>query len=89
MSFEAQIGKAEATSSETIPEETVDLGFDAKPRNSRSSSPCAQCRPHNITIDVLYAAPQGHRIVNVALHREYSPSIVFIFSEGRKDLYHV
>jgi hypothetical protein len=41
-----------------------------------------------ISIDVLYAAPQAHRIVNVALHREYSPGIVFIFSQGRKDLYH-
>jgi hypothetical protein len=27
--------------------------------------------------------------VNVALHREYSSGIVFIFSQGRKDLYHV
>jgi hypothetical protein len=30
-------------------------------------------------VDVSYAAPQAHIIVNVALHREYSPSIVFIF----------
>jgi hypothetical protein len=36
-----------------------------------------------------YAAPQVHRIVNVALHREYSAGIVFIFSQGRKYLYHV
>jgi hypothetical protein len=40
-------------------------------------------------VDVSYAAPQVHRIVNVALHREYSPGIVFIFSEVRKDPYHV
>jgi hypothetical protein len=40
-------------------------------------------------VDVLYAAPQAHGIVNVALHQEYSPGIVFIFSQGRKDLYHV
>jgi predicted nicotinamide N-methyase len=40
-------------------------------------------------IDVFYVAPQAHRIVNVAFHWEYSPSIVFIFSQGRKDLYHV
>jgi hypothetical protein len=49
---------------------------------------------HTITeevcsVDVSYAAPQVHGIVNVALHREYSPGIVFIFSQGRKDLYHV
>jgi hypothetical protein len=42
-----------------------------------------------VTVDVSYAAPQAHGIVNVALHREYSPSTVFIFSQGRKDLYHV
>jgi hypothetical protein len=40
-------------------------------------------------VDVSYAASQAHGIVNVALHREYSPGIVFIFSQGRKDLYHV
>jgi hypothetical protein len=41
------------------------------------------------TVDVLYATPQAHGIVNVALHREYSPGTVFIFFQGRKDLYHV
>jgi hypothetical protein len=41
------------------------------------------------TTDVSYAAPHSPRIVNVALHREYSRGIVFIFSQGRKDLYHV
>jgi hypothetical protein len=40
-------------------------------------------------VDVSYAAPQVHRIVNVALHREYSSGIVYIFSHGKKDLYHV
>jgi hypothetical protein len=33
-----------------------------------------------IHVDVSYAAPQAHEIVNVALHWEYSSSIVFIFS---------
>jgi predicted nicotinamide N-methyase len=42
-----------------------------------------------MTIDVCYATPQAHRIVNVALHQEYSTAIVFIFSHERKDLYHV
>jgi hypothetical protein len=28
-------------------------------------------------------------IVNIALHWEYPLGIVFIFSQGRKDLYHV
>jgi hypothetical protein len=40
-------------------------------------------------IDVSYAALQAHGMVNVALHREYSPGIIFIFSQGRKYLYHV
>jgi hypothetical protein len=29
-------------------------------------------------VDVSYAALQAHGIVNVALHREYSPGIIFI-----------
>jgi hypothetical protein len=37
--------------------------------------------------DVSYAALQTHGIVNVALHRVYSPGIVFIFFQGRKELY--
>jgi hypothetical protein len=40
-------------------------------------------------VDVSYAALQAHEIVNVALHREYSSGIIFIFSQGRKDPYHV
>jgi hypothetical protein len=40
-------------------------------------------------VGISYAASQAHIIVNVALHQEYSPGIVFIFSQGRKDLYHV
>jgi hypothetical protein len=35
----------------------------------------------HVTIDVSYAALQAHRIVIVTLHREYSPGIVFIFSQ--------
>jgi hypothetical protein len=29
-------------------------------------------------VDVSYAAPQAHEIVNVALHQEYSLGIVFV-----------
>jgi hypothetical protein len=39
--------------------------------------------------DISCAAPQAHKIINVALHREYSLGIAFIFSQGGKDLYHV
>jgi hypothetical protein len=48
-----------------------------------------QAHFEEFTVGVSYAAPQAHRIVNVALHWEYSLGIVFIFSQGRKDLYHV
>jgi hypothetical protein len=40
-----------------------------------------------VVVDVSYAAPQAHRIVNIVLHQEYPPSIIFIFSQGMKDLY--
>jgi hypothetical protein len=40
-------------------------------------------------VDISYVAPQAHGIVNVTLQQEYSPGIIFIFSQGRKDLYHV
>jgi hypothetical protein len=40
-------------------------------------------------VDVSYAAPQAHGIVNVTFHQEYSTDIVFIFFQRRKDLYHV
>jgi hypothetical protein len=43
----------------------------------------------HMVVDVLSVAPQAHGIVNVALYREYSPGIIFIFSQGRKDFYHV
>jgi hypothetical protein len=40
-------------------------------------------------VDVSYAAPQVYEIVNVALQWEYARGIIFIFSQGRKNLYHV
>jgi hypothetical protein len=44
---------------------------------------------HSVTVDVSYAVPQAHGIVNVAIHQEHPPVIVFIFSQERKYLYHV
>jgi hypothetical protein len=40
-------------------------------------------------VDVSYVALQPHGIVNVVLHREYYRGIVFIFSKGKNDLYHI
>jgi hypothetical protein len=45
-------------------------------------------RQHVIVV-VSYVAAQADEIVNIALHQEYSLGIVFIFSQGRKYLYHV
>jgi hypothetical protein len=65
------------------------------PASSRSARPNF-CLPPKffpcdflLPIDVSYAAPQAYEIVNVTLHQEYSPAIVFIFFQGRNDLYHV
>jgi hypothetical protein len=44
--------KTIATSFEAKPGETVDLGFEAKPRNPRSSSPHAWCRSHTTSPDL-------------------------------------
>jgi ribonuclease HI len=50
----------------------------------------SNCRDSRMAVvDVSYTAPQVHGIVNVALHLDYPPGIVFIFSQGRKDLHHV
>jgi hypothetical protein len=46
-------------------------------------------RSDDVVVDISYAAPQAHGIVNVALHREDSPGVIFLFFQGRKDLYHV
>jgi hypothetical protein len=40
-------------------------------------------------VDISYAALQAHGIVNVAFYQEYSPDIIFLFFQGRKDLYHI
>jgi hypothetical protein len=49
--FEAQTGKP------------IDLGFVAEPRNPRSASPCAQCRPHTASPDISIVQPPSTRHV--------------------------
>jgi hypothetical protein len=44
--FCGQTTRTVATGFEAKPGETINLGFEVEPRNSCSSSPCAQCRPH-------------------------------------------
>jgi hypothetical protein len=53
--------------------------YDKPILHTLSSSTFDHC-PILVAVDVSYEAPQAHAIVNVALHQEYSPGIVFIFS---------
>jgi hypothetical protein len=41
--------------------QTINLGFEAQPRNSRSSSPRAWCRSHKAPPDLLIARPPSIR----------------------------
>jgi hypothetical protein len=43
--------------------------------------------PSRLSVDVFYAAPHVYGIINIALLQEYSPNIIFIFSQGRKNIY--
>jgi hypothetical protein len=43
--------------------QTIDLAFEAKPRNSRSSSPCAWYRLHTMSPDLLIVQPPSTRHV--------------------------
>jgi hypothetical protein len=61
--FEAWIEKPVATGIEAKAEETFDLGFEAKLRNSRFSSPCARCRPHTVSPDLSIVWPPSTRSV--------------------------
>jgi hypothetical protein len=49
--FKAQTGKP------------ADLGFEAQPRNPRSSSPCAQCKLHTVSLNLPIIWPQSTRPV--------------------------
>jgi hypothetical protein len=48
------------------------------PGRTDSKNRSGQIKP--TPVDVSYAAPQAHAIINVVVHREYSPGIIFIFS---------
>jgi hypothetical protein len=65
------------------------LNAQAQEQMEKAKEPYAMAKACAYAVDVSDAAPQAHGIINVALHWEYSPGIIFIFSQGRKDLYHV
>jgi hypothetical protein len=56
--FEAQTDEKSSDHSQT-----VDLGFKAQPKNPRSSSPRARCRPHTVPPDLSTAQPPSTRPV--------------------------
>jgi hypothetical protein len=64
-SFEAQIGK------------TVNLSLEAEPRNSRSPSSCARCRPHTVSPNISII--QSPSIWPVLGHpRSSAPSLLIL-----------
>jgi hypothetical protein len=71
-----------------IPERNA-MTPDKKPNAAKNFSLRFSQRIKKAIVDISYAAPQVHKIVNVALHLEYFPGIIFIFSQGRNDFYHV
>ena len=61
--------------------QTIDLGFEAQPRNSRFSSLCAQYRPHTASPDLSTARPPSTRPVRpspVLCTRSPTPATVLI-----------
>jgi hypothetical protein len=56
------------------------IALSSMSRTQKTRPPC---------VAISYAAPHAHGIIIIALHREYSSGIVFLFSQGRKGLYHV
>jgi hypothetical protein len=74
-SFEAKLEKTVATGFEAKPaktvrmvlrpnhSQTVDLSFEAQPRNPCSYSPRARCRPHMVSPDLSTARPPSTRLV--------------------------
>jgi hypothetical protein len=61
--------------------QTVDLGFEAQPRNPRSLFPRARCRPHTVSPDLSTARPLSTRPVRpspVLYIRSPTPTMVLI-----------
>jgi hypothetical protein len=54
--------------------QTVDLGFEAQPRNSHSSSPRARCRPHTASSDLRSS---GHWVPDLCLTIPSSPHQIY------------
>jgi hypothetical protein len=69
--FEAKLVKTVQVVLRQNHSQTVDLDFKAQPRNPRSSSPRARCRPHT--------APPGHRVPDLCDHpRSSAPGLLLL-----------
>jgi hypothetical protein len=75
--FWGQNWETQASDFEAKPGETIDLGFEAKPRNPRSSSPCAWCRPHIASSDLSIVWPSNTRPV-LDHPRSSAPSLLLL-----------
>jgi hypothetical protein len=91
--FEAKPSESVATSFEAKPvktvrvvlrpnhSQTIDLGFDAQPRNPRSSSPHARCRPHTASPDLSITRPSSTRPArpsSILCSRSPTPAMILI-----------
>jgi hypothetical protein len=59
----------------------VALGFETKPRNPRSSSPCARCKPHTVSPDFSIVRPLSTQPVRLSLvlyTMSPTPAMIFI-----------
>jgi hypothetical protein len=75
--FWGQTTRTVATSFEAKPGETVDLGFEAKPRNPLSSSLCVWCRLHTASSDLSIVWPSSIRPL-LDHPRSSAPSILLL-----------
>jgi hypothetical protein len=79
--FWGQTTRTVATDFEAKPGETVDLsfdlGFEAKPRNTCSSSHCARCRPHTALSDlpIVWLSSTRHMLDQ---SRSSAPSLLLL-----------
>jgi hypothetical protein len=91
--FEAKLPETVTTSFEAKPAKTIrvilrpnhsgtiDHGFEAQPRNPRSSSPCARCGPHTAPPILSTARPRSTQLVRpspVLCTRSPTPTTVLV-----------
>jgi hypothetical protein len=62
-SFEAKLAKTVRVVLRSNHSQTVELGFKDQPRNPRSSSPRARCRPHTAPHDSVTCSNTSHNII--------------------------